>query len=82
MSLKIPRFFRARPFQIQANTATFNVLIGKLMYRFVERCRQSESSPVSAMVRSAGHFQTTDEALLIPLSMEFQTFTPQYLIDL
>ena len=56
MLYKIPRFCYTRPFQIQANIEIFNAPICKLMHPFVERCRQSEKSHVTALIHSASHF--------------------------
>ena len=55
---KIPCFCSARPFQIQANIEKFNALIRKLVYSFVERCRQSENSLVAALILSAIYFRS------------------------
>ena len=56
MLYKIPRFCNTRSFQIQANIEIFNTPICKLMHPFVERCRQSAKSHVTALIHSASHF--------------------------
>ena len=53
---KNPRFCSARPFQNQASIEIFIALICKLMYRFVERCRQFENSIVTALIHSCYSF--------------------------
>ena len=55
---EILRFCSARSFQIQANVEIFNAFVHKLMYRFVERCGQSENSLVTALTHSARHFRS------------------------